>query len=95
VATLRWMGVKGEVAKLLALLLATESSLDSNPDIIFKIIHGRHKQRSGLHTLARQKIYKQNSLESRYCTACTVFSFVGFGNNKKCSKSLLQQGVKV
>jgi hypothetical protein len=30
------------------------SSLGSNPDISQKIQNGRHKQRSGQHTLARQ-----------------------------------------
>ncbi len=57
----RGMGgnVEGWVAKSVARQLATASTLGSNPDIPQKIINGRHKQRSGRHTLARQKKIKK------------------------------------
>ncbi len=35
------------------------STLGSNPDISKKYKNGRHKQRSGQLTLARQKLYKK------------------------------------
>ncbi len=44
------------VAKLVARLFVTASSLGLNPDISQKIINERHKQRSGKHTIARQRI---------------------------------------
>jgi hypothetical protein len=50
--SLRW------IAKLVSGLLVTASFVGSNPDIPKKPQHGRHKQRSGQHTVARQKIRK-------------------------------------
>jgi hypothetical protein len=50
------------MAKLVARLLVTASSLGSNPDIRQKIINGRHKQKSGKHILsANTKNIKVNA----------------------------------
>jgi hypothetical protein len=63
---LRWSEIGGYVggrwaAKLVERLLAMVlSRFVSRHRHISKIKNGRHKQRSGLHTLARQKIYKKN-----------------------------------
>jgi hypothetical protein len=46
------------VAKLVARLLAT-AALWVRVQISLKKIHKGHKQKSGQHTLARQKIYKK------------------------------------
>jgi hypothetical protein len=56
----------GGVAKLVARLLAIYgSSLGSNPDISQKFKNGRHKQRSGQHTVARQKYAKKQYRNGR------------------------------
>jgi hypothetical protein len=44
------------MAKLVARLLFTASSLGLNPDIHQKKINGRHKQKSGKDTLSAKKI---------------------------------------
>jgi hypothetical protein len=48
--------LKGWEANLVARLVVTANSLGSNTDIPQESQSGRHKQRSGQHTLARQKI---------------------------------------
>ncbi len=62
----------GWVAKLVANLLVTSSSLGSDPDIPqkSKTIRGLHKQKSDKHTLARKIFLNKNN------SKCCFHSFI-------------------
>ncbi len=68
--------IEGWVAKSVAHQLATAALWVRIQTSLKKIINGRHKQRSGLHTLARQKIIEKKTIIIYTAEACAALGRV-------------------